>query len=255
MPRRFLAALALAASLVLPAVASAYWTPAAGATWQYQLSGTIDTTVPAQIYSLDGQLTPAGTVALLHASGRKALCYFEVGGWEDYRPDAGAYPAAVLGANIDGWPGERWVDIRRIDLLSPVLVKRMQNCAAKGFDGVDPDLMDGYTNATGFPLTYADQLTFNRWVADTAHGLGMAASLKGDPEQAKDLAPWFQATVNEQCLQYSECGLLAAFRTAGKPILNVEYQGQIATLCTKGRTLGLSTIRKRLSLNAWRPAC
>lgn len=44
-------------------------------------------------------------------------------------------------------------------------------CADKGFDA-EPDLMDGYTNDTGFALTEADQLRYVRWLADEAHYQG-----------------------------------------------------------------------------------
>ena len=44
------------------------------------------------------------------------------------------------------------MDIRRIDLLAPVMDARLDQCASKGFDGIEPDNIDGYTNDTGFPL-------------------------------------------------------------------------------------------------------
>jgi hypothetical protein len=35
------------------------------------------------------------------------------------------------------------------------LPARLDMCKAKGFDAVEPDNVDGYTNTTGFPLTKA----------------------------------------------------------------------------------------------------
>jgi hypothetical protein len=32
----------------------------------------------------------------------------------------------------------------------------------KGIDVIEPDEIDGWANSTGFPLTYNDQLTYNR---------------------------------------------------------------------------------------------
>ena len=58
----------------------------------------------------------------------------------------------MLGKNYSGWPGERWVDIRRIKDLSPILTARLDLCAQKGFDGVEMDNVDGYQNKTGFDL-------------------------------------------------------------------------------------------------------
>lgn len=34
--------------------------------------------------------------------------------------------------------------------------------------GIDPDNMDGYTNDSGFDLTYEDQLEYNKWLASEA---------------------------------------------------------------------------------------
>ena len=101
----------------------------------------------------------ASVVAQLHAMGRRVMCYVDVGTWEKWRPDAGKFPKSVLG-NPDGhWKGERWLDVRQTAILEPIMAHRLELCKRKGFDGVDPDNLDGYENKTGFPLTYADQLT------------------------------------------------------------------------------------------------
>jgi hypothetical protein len=73
----------------------------------------------------------------------------------------------------------------------------MEMCKAKGFIAVDPDNVDGYTNDNGFDLTAADQLDFNKWLAATAHGLGMAVGLKNDPGQVAELEPYFDFFVVE----------------------------------------------------------
>jgi hypothetical protein len=70
-------------------------------------------------------------------------------------------------------------------------------CQAKGFDAVDPDNMDGYTNDSGFPLEAKDQLAYNRMIASVAHGLGLGAGLKNDLDQLNELTPDFDFFVNE----------------------------------------------------------
>ena len=93
---------------LLPAgSAAAYWSPPQRATWQWQLSGVIDPSVAAQVYDVDGFDTAPSTVAALRGGGRRTVCYFSAGSFEDWRPDAAAFPAAVLGS-ANGWPGERW---------------------------------------------------------------------------------------------------------------------------------------------------
>ncbi len=49
------------------------------------------------------------------------------------------------------------------------MAERVDMCREKGFDAVEPDNMDGYRNDTGFPLTAADQLRYNRLIARLVH--------------------------------------------------------------------------------------
>ena len=85
----------------------------------------------------------------------------------------------------------------------------------KHFDGVEADNVDGYTNPTGFPLTAADQLTYNAWLARTAHALGLSIALKNDLDQARQLEPHFDYALDEQCFQYS--GVLEAASVRAAP--------------------------------------
>lgn len=223
-------------------------------TWQWQLSGTVDTSVAAQVYDIDMFESSAALVRRLHDMGRRVICYVDVGSWESFRPDAARFPNSVQGAS-NGWPGERWLDIRQIDVLRPLIAARFDQCAAKGFDGVEPDLMDGFENTTGFPLSAADQLRYNRMIAELAHGRGLAVGLKGDPEQAAILEAYFDFTVNEQCVEFDECRLLVPFIKAGKPVFHAEYNLTTAEFCPVTKPLKFSSIRKHLSLDAWREVC
>ncbi|MEU6977107.1 MULTISPECIES: endo alpha-1,4 polygalactosaminidase [unclassified Streptomyces] len=230
------------------------WQPRPGTAWQWQLSGRLDPAVDVPVYDIDGFDHPAATVADLHRRGRKVICYLSTGAWEDFRPDAAEFPAALLGKG-NGWQGERWLDIRRTDLLTPLMAARLDMCRTKGFDAVEPDNMDGYRNATGFPLTAADQLRYNRLIARLAHDRGLAVGLKNDLDQIPALLPDFDFAVNEQCAQYEECALLTPFVKAGKAVFHVEYEREPAQFCPGSRSLGLSSMRKEYDLGAWRRAC
>lgn len=230
------------------------WRPTPGEDWQWQLSGSVDLSVAAPVYDIDGQENSATTVARLHQLGRHAICYVSVGSWEKSRPDAGAFPRAVIGKTLDGWPDESWFDIRQIDQLSGPLGRRFDDCRAKGFDAVEPDNVDGYQNSTGFPLTAADQLRFNRWVAGAVHARGMGVALKNDTDQVGALVGTFDFAVVEECLEYDECAADQPFLTAGKAVLHTEYTDS----WPDGRACsypGFSSIRKRRALDAWRGAC
>ena len=187
------------------------WVPPPGATWQWQLTGPIDTGVDADVFDIDGVESSAETVAALHRAGRKVVCYVDVGAAEEFRPDHAAFPDAVQG-NSGGFAGERLLDIRRIDVLRPIMAARFDMCRGKGFDAVEADLVDGYTRDSGFPLTPADQLTYNRMLADLAHERGLSIGLKNDLDQVADLVDHFDFAINEECFQYEECASAGTVR-------------------------------------------
>ncbi len=231
-----------------------HWSPAAGTTWQWQLTGHVDTSVNASVYDIDLFESSARVVDRLHDLDRKVICYVSVGSYEDWRPDADLFPASVLGRS-NGWPGERWLDIRKTSLLAPILRARLDLCARKGFDAVEPDNVDGYTNRTGFPLTGDDQVRFNRWIARLAHARGLGVALKNDPEQASALEPSFDFAVVEQCFEYRECGRFRPFARAGKAVLHVEYRTRTTEFCDATTSMGFSSMRKHYALGAWRKPC
>ena len=164
-----------------------WWRPRVGLTWQWQLSEPpVDTSIEADVYDIEVFDNDASVVAELHAKGRKVIGYINVGSWEDWRPDRDLFPPEVLGKDYEGWPGERWLDIRRLDLLAPLMCARMDLCKARGFDAVEPDNMDIHVTDTGFPITYQDQLNYVLWLADEAHQRGLSIGIKNAADQLPD---------------------------------------------------------------------
>lgn len=207
------------------AQAAGWWHPPQQLTWYWQLTGT-PAVEPVQASDVDGFDTSAATVAAFHARGQRMICYLDVGTAEDWRPDNAGFPSSVLG-DSNGWPGERWLDIRQLSVLEPIMAARLQMCHQKGFDAVEPDNMDGYENTTGFPLQASDQLAYNRWIAAEAHSLGMAVLQKNDPDQAAALQRSFDGVLDEQCNQYNACSAYQPYVSAGKPVLNAEYDASL----------------------------
>ena len=231
------------------------WRPVPGTSWQIQFSGPIDTSVDVQVYDLDLFDTSKILIDQLHADGRRVICYFSAGSWEDWRDDAGDFPDSVLGNDLEGWPGERWLDIRRLDLLDPLMTDRLDLAVQKRCDGVDPDNVDGYANDTGFDISYLDQLDYNTWLADQAHARGLAVGLKNDLDQIKDLLPYFDWALNEQCFQYNECALLLPFVADNKPVFGIEYERDPDTFCLQANQMNFDFLKKRWDLDAWRMTC
>ncbi|MEU2618484.1 endo alpha-1,4 polygalactosaminidase [Streptomyces sp. NPDC007157] len=234
--------------------ARARWRPKPGLAWQWQLDGEVKPTVDVPVYDIDGFENSRADVARLHAAGRKVICYVNVGAWENFRPDKDDFPRSVLGSS-NGWAGERWLDIRKLSVLRPIMERRFDMCRDKGFDAVEPDLVEGYGNDTGFRLTAADQLRYNRMIADIAHARGMSVGLKNDLPQIPQLLADFDFAVNEECAQYDECARLTPFVEAGKAVFHVEYKEPPSAFCAESRRLGLSSMQKKLELGVWRRPC
>ncbi len=228
-----------------------WWQPQVGLRWQWQLDGELDLSVQAAIYVIDLNEASAGIVEGLHQQGHRAICYISVGSWEDWRPDADDFPVDVLGNDYDGWPGERWLDIRQMDTLAPIMTARLDECAEKGFDGVEPDNMDAYSNETGFPLSYADQLAYNLWLAEEAHNRGLAIAVKNNSEQVPDLLPHFDLAIVESCFLWDECEAYSAFIESGKPVLAAVYtdtEVDFEAVCARAEELRFSVILKNRDL-------
>jgi len=149
-------------------------------------------------------------------------------------------------------------DIRRIDLLAPILRARLDQCAKKGFDGVEPDNIDGYTNNTGFPLTYQDQLKFNIWLSKEVHARGLSIGLKNDSDQVADLLAYFDWALTEDCFYQGWCSDMSPFILTGKPVFAAEYTDTGITLgdfCPQAENLRFSAILKHRNLDAYQEVC
>jgi hypothetical protein len=240
-------------------VPHAPWVPASGTSYQIQYDGRIDLGVSAQAYDLDAFDTSPKIVTALHAEGRHAVCYVDVGTWENWRPDASQFPKSVLGKPDGHWPGERWLDIRQTAVLEPIMTARFALCKHKQFDAVDPDNIDGYTNNTGFPLTGAEQLTYDTWVAQAVHSFGLSVAQKNDPGQIGRLSAVFDFGVVEQCFVQRWCAAFARYAKAGRLVVDVEYglqaQRFLTKTCPSDARYHETAILKHLSLNAWILSC
>ena len=215
-----------------------WWQPTAEAPihWQWQIStpfnanltdSTNDFIPGVTVYDIDWEQNDEDVVAAIHQKGLdigqeyKVIAYLEAGDWTDYREDSDQFPAEVIGHRISGW-SDRWLDIRS-PIVRTLIAARLDVIKAKGFDAVEPDCIDGYSNNTGFKLTYDDQIAYNTWIADECHARGLSVGLKCDIEQAGKSAGVFDWTLNEESYQYNEYEGLKAFTNLNKAVFEVEY--------------------------------
>jgi len=241
---------------------ASYWKPALGDTWQWQLSGTVNMSYPVTVYDIDLFNTPAATIQALQAAGKKVVCYFSAGSSENWRSDFPQFQPADMGNALDGWPGERWLDTRSANVRK-IMQARLDLAASKGCNGVEPDNVDGYSNGSGFALSAATQLDYNRFLASEAHKRNLSIALKNDLDQLNELVGDFDFAVNEQCHEFAECSGYQVFTAAGKPVFNAEYGANYHTdaaarsaLCADARMRQLHTLVLPLALDdSFRYSC
>lgn len=246
-----------------PILEGSWYKPTLSTSWQWQLSGSVNTSYPVELYDIDLFDTDEATIDTLHNQGKKVICYFSAGSYENWREDKDDFDSSVLGNNLDGWEGEKWLDISS-DLLLPIMKNRLDLAASKGCDGVEPDNIDGYTNNTGFALSASDQLAYNKFLANEAHKRGLSIGLKNNVDQTQELEPYFDFAINEQCHQYNECDTLSPFINRAKPVFNAEYKAAYVNntdnkrddMCTNSISSQFQTLVLPLDLDdAFRISC
>jgi hypothetical protein len=217
----------------------AVWSPSTAAPIHYHwMIGGFTTAdiLPNQqgqvVYDIDGENSTASDVAAIHAKGAIAVCYVDVGTLEEGRSDYNDFPASVVGPAVQGWPGENWLLVTAANqsAILPLMKARFVNwCQAKGFDAIEPDNLDGWTNISN--ITEADNLTYDLAIGELAHTLPLSIGLKNlmtdlAPSQYPTFLSVFDWALNEQCYEYQECGAYTAagsFVPAGKAVWDVEY--------------------------------
>jgi len=222
--------------------------------WHWQLSQEFayprDALPHKTVFDLDGELTDAAIVAQLHALGPdvKVICYFDAGVYESYRSDHERFPATVLGKPDEGWADSWWLDVRQVDILLPIMRDRMVHwCKEKGFDAVEPDETEVWSNDSGFPITKEQNHAYDRAIADLAHSLGLSVGLKGNNTEAAELEPYFDWALTEQCWEYDECSLFRdSFVAKGKAVFDVEYG--VPPDCSLSNAWRLNSSRRDLNL-------
>lgn len=229
------------------------WHPPLRVSWNWVLASVPKAPFrDVQVYDIDGFDATAADVTALHNAGKKVICYFSAGSYENWRPDADQFSSAILGNSLDGWAGERWLDIRDIQqpgsALAAIMNARLDMCRSKGFDAVEFDNVDGYSNRTGFPLTASHQLAYNRFLANGAHARGLSAVMKNDIDQIDELLPYFDMALNEECNAYDECGPYQAFVRAGKPVFNAEYESSTG-FCASDNAANINGVRFAIDLD------
>ncbi|KAH3743191.1 endo alpha-1,4 polygalactosaminidase [Pelomyxa schiedti] len=205
---------------------SGWWVPHPYTSWQWQIDGeSIDTSFDVAMYDVDMWETPQSTINDLQDAGIAVICYFSAGSWEDWRDDADDFPDCTIGKELDGWAGEKWLDIRQ-QSVRDIMASRMDFAVSKNCDGIEPDNVNNYAEDTGFDISDEDQLNYNRFLATEAHKRALSIALKNDPDQVEDLVDYFDYALNEECPEWDECPNYNPFIDADKAVTGAIYDDQ-----------------------------
>ncbi len=221
--------------------------------WHLQLSGRVDLRAASSkrdVIDVDLYDTTVAEVAAIHEQGSYAIAYLNGGAWQPDKPDSDLYPDSVIGKKpMDGWPQERWLDIRQISILRPLIKNKLLLAKSKGFDAVDPDNMDGFSNTREFGLTRSHQIAFNKMVAHEAKMLGLAVFLKNTNDLVRDLVLDFDGAVVEEAFRYNEATSYQPFRDNRKPVFEVEYRAFTRANIKEATARGFNCIQGKLALS------
>ncbi|MFO0887321.1 MAG: endo alpha-1,4 polygalactosaminidase [Candidatus Nomurabacteria bacterium] len=220
---------------------SSWWKPAQNTRWQWVLEGgiTVDAANLNRFDMWDIDLTdaipgnttqtvtwangetrtvtwPKGKNAdaftALKSSGKKVICYMDIGAYETYEPDASLFPGKwgsgnnsrgsipyngpASYANVDviggtsedsaggTFEGEYWMDIKENSwqYWAPIMWARLDVAKKIGCDGVEGDQINSYGNDKTFNITEAHSLRLYREYYYQAHQRGLTAISKNGVE-------------------------------------------------------------------------
>ncbi|MET8942679.1 endo alpha-1,4 polygalactosaminidase [Streptomyces sp. NPDC004542] len=194
--------------------------PPRAAGFDYQIGGPYPPPAGVRIVSRDRSASPA--------PGLYNVCY--VNAFQAQPGERASWPADLLLRDAHGEVvvDEDWNE-PLLDIRTPARRKRVaervnrwiDECAAKGFDAVEPDNYDSYTRSRHL-LTADDATAFITLLARHAHDRHLAIGQKNTAELAgARKRTGLDFAVAEECAEYDECGTYA--KAFGDRVLVVEY--------------------------------
>ncbi len=144
------------------------WQPAVSSSWQIVLLNPISVAADAtetdpdvEVFDIDLFTNSQDTINKLHSLGKKVICYFSAGSYEPGRPDSPQFKSADLGKGLDGWPGEKWLQLNSVNVRN-IMAARIKLASGMGCDAIDPDNIDGYVSG---PSQISVDLPVLTWLA------------------------------------------------------------------------------------------
>ncbi|OUM60836.1 glycoside hydrolase family 114 protein, partial [Piromyces sp. E2] len=175
-----------------------------------------------QVVVVDVHSTSASRVRELKNHGKKVICYFSGGSYEDFRPDENKLEG-YMGSKLHGWD-EYYVDIRKSAVKS-VMKSRIALAHQKGCDGIEVDNMDVCKNDHKLHLSESNCVEFGKYLADVAHSYDLAIGLKNSAFIMRRIADVYDFAINESCYTSGKnCHEYRKyFLDKGKAVFSINY--------------------------------
>ncbi len=259
------------------ATKGACWKPALNARWQYQLQGVT-------AYASTGYINVnVSAVPYTRWRSREAVCLRHrpvsgpVARWEqlddqqrrrDRHPRSGresallhqrglvgelatgrecVFPASVLGSK-NGWPGEKWLDIRQTSVLLPIMESRVQKCVTVVTTGSSGTTSTATRTGTGFLSRLPIRSTTIRSCEPRAQ-----VRLDGRAEErrrARRTSPPISTMPSTSSVSSTnECTNYTTYFVANsKAVFQVEHMGSTSKFCPAANAANRNAILKSVNL-------
>ncbi|OUM60835.1 glycoside hydrolase family 114 protein, partial [Piromyces sp. E2] len=196
-----------------------------GLTWNYALSeSNFDVNKePAKVVVVDVHSSSAKRILELKNHGKKVICYFSGGSYEDFRPDKNKFKNLRKGSQLDGWD-EYYVDVSSSSILS-IMKERIAVAHQKGCDGIEVDNMDACQNDHRLHLSESDCINFGKRLSEIAHDYDLAIGLKNSAYIMRRIANVYDFAINESCYTHGKnCHEYKRyFLDKGKAVFSINY--------------------------------
>ncbi|MEV0479564.1 endo alpha-1,4 polygalactosaminidase [Streptomyces sp. NPDC050508] len=220
--------------------------PPLHADFDYQIGGAYPPPAGVRIVSRDRTASPA--------PGLYNICY--VNAFQAQPDERASWPADLLLRDAHGkvvvdedW-GEALLDIgtaAKRERVAARVDRWIDDCAAKGFDAIEPDNYDSYTRSQHL-LTANDATAFITLLSRHAHARQLAIAQKNTVELAglrKQTGLDF--AVAEECAEYDECGEYAT--AFDDRVIVIEYSDSGLRKARSGFAGRLSIVRRDLDVS------
>ncbi len=195
----------------IPAGTTRPGAPLHGTSWYWQLSGqVIASHDAAKLYDIDLEESSPTLIKKLQDAGHTVICYFSAGSYEPWRSDAAQFPTSSIGKKLTGW-SEDYADIRD-PTVRRIMQVRMDTAKSKGCNGFEPDVLDAFTNISGFPITNQDEIDYILFLASEGHKRSLLVALKNDAALVSNVVKAMDFAIVEECFKYNDCSSVLGLR-------------------------------------------